>query len=207
MTVAPSSGKESSRDCSCMRTLSPTCKPFQSNGVTAVSSCPSAHRGERVSSPRRAVRHGGHSHHVACAAASRLASPGKASRHRPQRRDGGGRSTSAALSARRWPACAGAVSSCCSDIVLVSPPEQCRQGDSTDEGDEQFGQRASCSPSHCFGLDIGHVARARTRGAHRCCATEGNSSPFASVATEALSRRNLLPHNGHSTVSAPSFVA
>ena len=95
MTVAARSGKESSLDWSCMRTLSPTCKPFQSNGVTAVSFCPSAHRGERVSSPRSAVRHGGHSHHVACAAASRLASPGKANRHRPQRRDGGGRSTSA----------------------------------------------------------------------------------------------------------------
>ena len=121
MTVAATSGKELSLDCSCMRTLSPTCKPFQANGVMGVSVCPSAHRGERVSSPRRAVRHGGHSHHVACAAASRLASPGKDNRHRPQRRDGGGRSTSAVLSARIWPACAGAASSCCSDIA---PPHR-----------------------------------------------------------------------------------
>ncbi len=104
MTVAATSGKELSLDCSCMRILSPTCKPFQANGVMGVSVCPLAHRGERVSSPRRDVRHGGHSHHVACASASRLASPGKDNRHRPQRRDGGGRSTSAVLSARIWPA-------------------------------------------------------------------------------------------------------
>ena len=121
MTVAATSGKESSLDCSCMRTLSPTCKAFQANGVTAVSFCPSAQRGERVASPRRAVRHGGHSHHVACAAASRLASPGKDNRHRPQRRDGGGRSTSAVLSARIGPACAGAASSCRSDIAPHRP--------------------------------------------------------------------------------------
>jgi hypothetical protein len=104
MTVAATSGKELSPDCSCMRTLSPTCKPFQANGVMGVSVCPSAHRGERVSLPSRAVRHGGHSHHVACAAASRLTSPGKDNRHRPQRRDGGGRSTNVLLSACVGPA-------------------------------------------------------------------------------------------------------
>ena len=122
-----------------------------------VSFCPSAHRGERVSSPRRAVRHGGHSHHVACAAASRLASPGKANRHRPQRRDGGGRSTSAVLSS----AYLASMCWCSVELLfrhpLASPPEQCRQGDSTDEGNEQLGQRALCSPSHSFGLGR-HVA-------------------------------------------------
>ena len=162
MTVAARRGKESSLDCSCMRTLSPTCKPFQANGVMRVSVCSSVHRGERIASPRRDVRHGGHSHHVACAAASRFASPGKDNRHRPQRREGGGRSTSAVLSARIWPA-------------LVSTWVM------------------SLVPGHVEHIDAVQ-RRATVRRSHRLRPT---ASP----------RRNLLPHNEHSTVSAASFVA
>ena len=49
-----------------------------------------AHRGDRVPSPSRAERQGGHSHQAVCAEASRRASPGKYNRHLPHWRGPGG---------------------------------------------------------------------------------------------------------------------
>jgi hypothetical protein len=57
-----------------------------------------AQRAARTNSaPSSASLQGGQSHHAVCATTSRVSSPGNASRQRPQRRGGGGRSLGAAF--------------------------------------------------------------------------------------------------------------